>query len=64
MPLSNKKKMNCPTTNRSVYIIGAPHRENLLAKEDCLVAGGAACPLTVPSGDSHLVPQPGLTSGS
>ena len=21
--------------NRSVYVIGAPHRENLLAKEDC-----------------------------
>jgi len=21
-----------------------PHRENFLAKEDCLVVGGAACP--------------------
>ena len=30
--------------NRSVYVIGAPHRENFLAKEDRSVVGGAACP--------------------
>ncbi len=33
---SNKKKLRIkkPKHNRSVYGIGAPHRENLLAKED------------------------------
>ena len=30
--------------NRSVYGIGAPHRENFLAKDDRLIVGGAACP--------------------
>ena len=30
--------------NRSVYVIGFPHRENLLAKEDRLVVSGTACP--------------------
>jgi len=33
-----------PADNRSVYAIGSPHRENLLAKEYGLVAGGAARP--------------------
>jgi len=33
-----------PADNRSVYAIGSPHRENLLAKEYGLVVGGAACP--------------------
>ena len=33
-----------PVPNRSVYVIGAPHRENFMAKEDGLVVGGAACP--------------------
>ena len=30
--------------NRSVYVIGAPYRENFLAKEDQLVAGGTGRP--------------------
>ena len=34
-----------PVPNRSVYVIGAPHRENFMAKEDGLVVGGAACPI-------------------
>ncbi len=33
-----------PGHNRSVYAIGAPHRENFLAKEERKVVGGAACP--------------------
>ena len=33
-----------PVPNRSVYVIGFPHRENFLAKEDRLVVGGAARP--------------------
>jgi hypothetical protein len=32
--------------NRSVYVIGFPHRENFLTKEDREVVGGAACPGT------------------
>ena len=35
--------INSPTANRSVYVIGSPYRENLLAKEDRLVVGGTAC---------------------
>ena len=30
--------------NRSVYVIGAPYRENFLDKEDRKVVGGTACP--------------------
>jgi hypothetical protein len=30
--------------NRSVYAIGAPYRENLLAKEDRLVVSGTVRP--------------------
>ena len=30
--------------NRSVYVIGFPHRENLLAKENSFVVSGAARP--------------------
>ena len=39
-----KSKIISTGYNRSVYAIGAPHRENLLAKEDRLVVDGAACP--------------------
>ena len=42
-----------PMPNRSVYVIGFPHRENFLAKEDRFVVGGAACPGT--AGDPLLV---------
>ena len=41
--------------NRSVYGIGAPHRENFLAKEESYVVGGAACP------GSRRGPPPGVT---
>ena len=41
--------------NRSVYVIGFPHRENFLAKEDRLVVGGAARP------GSRRGPPPGVT---
>ena len=42
-----------PAANRSVYAIASPYRENLLAKEDSLVAGGTGRPGT--AGGSLLV---------
>jgi len=36
--------MKTTNANRSVYVIGFPHRENFLAKEDCKVVSGAARP--------------------
>ena len=44
----NKKKLRNkkPKHNRSVYAIGFPYRENLLAKEERLVDGGTARPGT------------------
>src|SRR5665647_1442733 len=50
-PTQNKEAATIP--NRSVYVIAAPYREKLLAKEDRSVAGGTACPGT--AGDSLLV---------
>ncbi len=47
--------INKTAHNRSVYAIGAPHRENFLAKEDRLVVSGAACP------GSRRGPPPGVT---
>ena len=39
-----REEVISPAGNRSVYVIGFPHRENFLAKEDSKVGGGAARP--------------------
>ncbi len=33
-----------PAANRSVYVIGAPWRDNWVTKEDCFVTGATAWP--------------------
>ena len=52
---NNPQQENTSATipNRSVYAIASPYRENLLAKEVSLVAGGTGRPGT--AGDSLLV---------
>jgi len=39
-----KSIVKSTTANRSVYVIGFPHRDNFLAKEERQVVGGAARP--------------------
>jgi hypothetical protein len=65
---NNPQQENTSATipNRSVYAIASPYRENLLAKEDSLVAGGTARPGTAGGSlqVSRFLPTRELTNNS